>query len=531
MRTISVIPVVSVRKTSSQVDVWAFGFVIVVGGQFYSWNSGLVAGTVSYGISIVAMGLAYLCMIWSSAEVSSALPFAGGVYGLARCTLGFYFGFMAGCCEMFEYALYVTSCCVTTTNILTATWPEIQPFVPLMWFLLGLASASLAFVGGPVFWRTYVGFGFVIFSVFFVYGIGALSNASLKDYAGGVENAFVGGLSQLFTTLPQAAWFYSGIESLNTLANDVANPQKTIPKSQVYCMYTLLGTSWCIYLVSISLPPGAVNLPSQMAVTNGGFTAMFNVTATQATLVTLPAAVSAIPGFALTSSNILAALADSKLLPEALAHLHPVYKTPDRALVCVAVVAFAMCFPVLHLPNFGQTIYNVCMIFGFSAYIAQCLGYLYLHRHHATLDRQYTSPAGPAGAIYAIVVFATSLTSLLFAQGDGYVYVSVSGAILLVLTVYYHVYAKQRQAFSADERTQLFFAHVAKHVHAKSKAPVPSLPSVYKQRVSSTTAGNSIFQSVVPVASQPRVANNRIRSVHVKAAIAYTDRDSQDGGS
>ncbi|KAF0708752.1 hypothetical protein As57867_006211, partial [Aphanomyces stellatus] len=367
--------------------------------------------------------------------------------------------------------------------------------------------------------------------VFFVYGIGALSNASLKDYAGGVENAFVGGLSQLFTTLPQAAWFYSGIESLNTLANDVANPQKTIPKSQVYCMYTLLGTSWCIYLVSISLPPGAVNLPSQMAVTNGGFTAMFNVTATQATLVTLPAAVSAIPGFALTSSNILAALADSKLLPEALAHLHPVYKTPDRALVCVAVVAFAMCFPVLHLPNFGQTIYNVCMIFGFSAYIAQCLGYLYLHRHHATLDRQYTSPAGPAGAIYAIVVFATSLTSLLFAQGDGYVYVSVSGAILLVLTVYYHVYAKQRQAFSADERTQLFFAHVAKHVHAKSKAPVPSLPSVYKQRVSSTTAGNSIFQSVVPVASQPRVANNRIRSVHVKAAIAYTDRDSQDGGS
>ncbi|CAK4705434.1 unnamed protein product, partial [Aphanomyces euteiches] len=71
-------------------DVWALGITMLLGGQFVSLSAGLAAGTVSFGLAIILMGLAYLCFAWSQAEVTSAVPFAGGSYGLARCTLGFY---------------------------------------------------------------------------------------------------------------------------------------------------------------------------------------------------------------------------------------------------------------------------------------------------------------------------------------------------------------------------------------------------------------------------------------------------------
>jgi amino acid transporter len=58
-------------------DVWALGISIVIGGQYYKWNSGLEAGFGSYAIGTGLMAILYACICICNAELSSAVPFAG----------------------------------------------------------------------------------------------------------------------------------------------------------------------------------------------------------------------------------------------------------------------------------------------------------------------------------------------------------------------------------------------------------------------------------------------------------------------
>ncbi len=61
----------------SWVDMWALGISIVIGGQYFSWNVGVLVGFGSYVIAFFVVSTAYLCLVCSIAELSSGLPFAG----------------------------------------------------------------------------------------------------------------------------------------------------------------------------------------------------------------------------------------------------------------------------------------------------------------------------------------------------------------------------------------------------------------------------------------------------------------------
>ncbi|CAK4647198.1 unnamed protein product [Aphanomyces euteiches] len=457
----------SSNKSSSALDVWALGIIAVVGGQCFLWNVGLVAGTANYGLGIFLMGMAYLCMVLSIAEVASAISFPGGVYGLARCMLGFYLGVMAGCCELLEYTLFVTSCNLATTQILATRWPILLSYAPLVWLVNQTLSFGTLLIGGRLFWRFVLALANLAVVVFLVYYLGAMNVANISLYGGGKDNMFIGGFSKFFTALPVASWMFIGIEALSTLSNDLTEPKRLIPKGQIASMLTLLVLSWCTFMTSISLPPGATNLSSAVAVMNGGFSSSFNMTEATSTLLSLPAGMSSSPTFALAASNILVAMAQSKLVPSQLATTNARFKRHANALLVVLVVSSGLCFCHLYNARLDTVVYNMGMIFGFLAHMAHCLGFIYLRWNHRHIKRLFVSPVGIPGAIFAIVAFALSLVSILFFQDDGYASLLVCVVVLAALSIYYVVYAKHRQVFSADENS-LLFAHIAK-THTRTK--------------------------------------------------------------
>eukprot|EP00981_Chlorochromonas_danica_P001951 scaffold403_cov183-Ochromonas_danica.AAC.7 len=61
---------------------------LVSGSQFYGWNNGLSAGTIEYLLAVFVCGSVYLSNILCIAEMTSALPFGGGLYGIVRVTMG-----------------------------------------------------------------------------------------------------------------------------------------------------------------------------------------------------------------------------------------------------------------------------------------------------------------------------------------------------------------------------------------------------------------------------------------------------------
>ena len=93
--------------------IWMLGITIVIGGQYFCWNVALEAGFGSCIISIILVGLAYIVLCVDNAELTSAVPFSGGAYGLARLTLGFYPGFIVGICESVEYIIYVAASAIS----------------------------------------------------------------------------------------------------------------------------------------------------------------------------------------------------------------------------------------------------------------------------------------------------------------------------------------------------------------------------------------------------------------------------------
>jgi hypothetical protein len=87
--------------------LWGLGIVIVLGGQYFSWNAGLSAGFGSFLIATVLVGVAYIGLCCSLAEMTSCLqvPFAGGSYAFTRAMIGMLSGFMVAVAETMEYIM------------------------------------------------------------------------------------------------------------------------------------------------------------------------------------------------------------------------------------------------------------------------------------------------------------------------------------------------------------------------------------------------------------------------------------------
>ena len=68
-----------IQYKARTIDIWALGITIVIGGQYFNWNTGLTAGFGSYATGIILIGTAYICLCFCTSELSSALPFAGNI--------------------------------------------------------------------------------------------------------------------------------------------------------------------------------------------------------------------------------------------------------------------------------------------------------------------------------------------------------------------------------------------------------------------------------------------------------------------
>src|SRR5260221_4441005 len=125
-------------------SLWALGVSIVIPGEFSGWNYGLITG--GFGGLLVAtlvVVVMYLCLCFSLAEMSAAMPFAGGGYGFARCALGPLGGYLAGLAQNIEFILVAAAVVVSVGGAANALFahlfgPELPE--PLLW-----AAAYLAF--------------------------------------------------------------------------------------------------------------------------------------------------------------------------------------------------------------------------------------------------------------------------------------------------------------------------------------------------------------------------------------------------
>ena len=70
-------------------SLWALGVGAVISGHFSGWNIGLaVGGWGGMFIATLVITVMFLGLVFSIAEMSSALPHTGGAYSFARTAMG-----------------------------------------------------------------------------------------------------------------------------------------------------------------------------------------------------------------------------------------------------------------------------------------------------------------------------------------------------------------------------------------------------------------------------------------------------------
>lgn len=220
-------------------DLYFLGITIAICGNLFSWNAGIEAGFWEFFVCIIVTGTAYLIMILSLAEMSSALPFNGGMYGFIRLAIGPYIGFLVGCCETLSNIL-----CVSTT-VLPLGWMITEmtglpvEYEPIYWIVFYATALYITISGGKVFWRFNAFICCLTILTLFIFFLGTTQYLDYSKYATR-SHPFSKGLYvfqgyKMLQQLPNATWFYQGVEYLPLAGSTVADVSYYLYYFYLFC--------------------------------------------------------------------------------------------------------------------------------------------------------------------------------------------------------------------------------------------------------------------------------------------------------
>jgi amino acid transporter len=502
-----------VSDLASAYDIWALGIVIVIGGQYYGWNAALASGFGYYATAQILMGLAYLCYIFCVAEVVGAIAFSGGSYGLSRVVLGFYPGFIVGCMELIEYTVYTSVSVVFIGQLITDSLGCSPNFQPLIWVIFYAVSLSIWIRGGRFAWNFIIVLALVSLLPIVVYCLGSLPSTDFAKYAtlrkstrsSDSVNWFSNDFASAFIAiLPLTTWAYGGIESLALVTSVTKDPKRSMPKGMISCMVTLFISSVTLLFIVSSMPPGlevSAALPYPL---NAGYLLMFNMSDAASTWLIFPAQVAMAFGFILPYGKLLQSLADSNLTPSFLGLRFQ--RSNNKAMILGSLLGFLFCVLAFLDPKVDAALQNVCILSATMTYFAQLIGFCLLRTRYSTVEREYRSPLGIPGAIFAGLFFLLLNISIIggFQQDDGLAAFIVV-VLIAIFSVFYFGFAQKSQTLSPEEHKSIFRFNVMNFNrrrnrlvrHIKSKwdisALISRIPSVHQAyaRISSEIVHHS----------------------------------------
>src|SRR5262245_41384533 len=254
----------ALKKPLQVRDIWALGVGGVIAGVYFGWNLGLKDnGPVAMLVATLIVCLLYLTWVLALAELSVAMPFAGGPLAYGRRTHGPSLGFVMGWSMFLECQFAAIATALATgdyiTFLLNPDEPSgtVRPIVDLITALNPENPAATLRVGIGVI--TVVIFFFLhawgvqeqsrammlmtwaaIFGVL-IFWIAAAGNFSWhRVWTDPVLPADLGWLAAL-KAVPYALWWLVIIETVALAAEEAHEPHRTIPRGLVWAQLTLIG--------------------------------------------------------------------------------------------------------------------------------------------------------------------------------------------------------------------------------------------------------------------------------------------------
>jgi ethanolamine permease len=226
-------------------DIWALGVGVVIAGAYFGWNLGLKGnGPVAMLIASLLVCLLYLIWVLALAELTVAMPFAGGPLAYGRRAADPSLGFVMGWSMYLECLFAGIAAVMAAGGYVAFLLHPIAPD-PLVKMEASLATVAIFFllqawgVKEQSWAMMVMTWGAILGLVIFC--IAAATHFSWERVWPRQNLLHGKGWRAVLDAVPYALWWLVMIETVALAAEEAHEPHRTVPRGLVWAQMTLIA--------------------------------------------------------------------------------------------------------------------------------------------------------------------------------------------------------------------------------------------------------------------------------------------------
>jgi ethanolamine permease len=464
----------ALKRPLGVLHVWGMSVGIVIAGEYFGWNLGLPAGG-PVGVLIASLICCLLYLVWVLAlsELSVAMPFAGGPLAYGRRAAGPALGFLMGW-SMFLEMLFATIgvglavggyiSFVVNPEAPSATLATSSAIgVTVLFFLLQCWGVREQ--GAVMVWLTNL--AILVLVAFFVAVIPAVRMERVFT-----QELLPNGWKGVLGAVPYALWLLVCIEMVALAAEEVHEPERSIPRGVVLGQLTLVALALLTVVLAVAATPrlaelGKADYPLPLVLQDAWSGPEHRWLIRLFSILALSGLLASFNGMLYSTSRQSFALARAGYLPRILGAVHAERRVPTVSLLVWSLVILGF----LVWAYFNKQAINVAILIStLTALIWYILG-IYclfaLRKREPALHRPYRVPIYP---ILPYVVALLALFALIMYSITNVNVLPHTLAAYALAFVYYWFWSRHRLEQAAPEEVAARLASAA----AREAQPAPS---------------------------------------------------------
>lgn len=431
------------KKTLKPMQLWGIIVGMVISGMYCGWNYALeVTSPIGFTIAILIVTVFYTTFMFSYAELSTAIPHAGGPSEYASRALGKFGGFIAGFSCLVEFLFATPAIALSIGAYINFLIPAVPAvFAALIAYGIFMlincfgieAAAKIELV------VTIIAIGGLLLFI----GAGA-PNIQMNNIFGG--QMFKGGFSGIFSAIPFAIWFYLAVEGGAMSAEECENPKKDVPKGFILGIVTLVVLALGTFFVTAgTMDASALSstdspLPTALEGIYGA-----GLLSKVMSFIGLFGLVASLHGIIIGYSRQGFAMSRAGYLPKFLSKVNskgaPVYSIVIMSLIGMVFVLTGQTAVIIVISCFGAV----------ALYIISMISLFILRKKEPTLNRPFkvAYPIVPSIALLVAIIFLIALT---ISNLSTILWVAVAYGLAII---YYFVYSRIQEISNEENQEEL----------------------------------------------------------------------------
>ena len=412
----------SLKRPLGVLHVWGMSVGIVIAGEYFGWNLGLPSGgPVGMLLATLVCCLLYLVWVLALSELSVAMPFSGGPLAYGRRAGGPTLGFLMAWSMFLEMLFATIGVALAVGGYISFILNPAEPSpviatacaagVTVLFFLL--QSWGVKEQGTVMVWLTNM--AVVVLVLFFV-----LVTPAVRLERVFTQPLLPAGWKGVLGAVPYALWLLVCIEMVALAAEEVHEPERSIPRGVVLAQITLVVLAVLTIFFAVAATPnlealGKADYPLPLVLRDAWSASGHQWLVQAFSVAALAGLLASFNGMLYATSRQSFALARAGYLPRALGTVHATRRVPMASLFVWSVVILGF----ISWAFFNKQAINVAILMStLTALIWYILGVyclFALRRREPALKRPYLVPVYPllpfvVGllAVFALVMYSVA---------------------------------------------------------------------------------------------------------------------------